>query len=39
MKFIEAQGKLKKIYTLEEIIGITKGQWGHGKFIEIVKSA
>ncbi len=38
-KFIESKGKLKKLYTLKEIVQITAGQWGHGKFVEVVKAA
>ena len=35
-QFIESRGKLKKKYTLAEILTITKGQWGHERFAETV---
>ena len=36
-QFIEARGKLKKKYTLAEILSLTKGQFGHEKFAAIVQ--
>ena len=38
-KFIESQGNLKKIYTLNEIVKITEGQWGYDQFIKTVIAA
>jgi hypothetical protein len=35
-QFIAARGKLKKKYTLAEILALTKGQWGHDKFAATV---
>ena len=37
-RFIEAQGKLKQSYTLTEILALTRGQYGHDRFAEIVKA-
>jgi hypothetical protein len=38
-KFIESKGKLKKIYTLKEIVQITEGQWGHDTFVKTINAA
>ena len=38
-QFIKSQGKLKKKYTLSEIILITKGQYGHEQFRKTVGAA
>ena len=38
-RFIESKGKLKKSYTLKEIVKITKGQWGYDTFIKTVNAA
>jgi len=35
-QFMAARGKLKKKYTLAEIVTLTKGAWGHEKFVEVV---
>jgi len=34
--FIKSQGKLKKSYTLDEIISLTRGQFGHDSFVKTV---
>ena len=34
--FIKQQGKMKKSYTLKEIIKITDGAYGHDKFVQAV---
>lgn len=34
--FMESKGRLKKTYTLDEIISETQGAYGHDKFKEIV---
>ena len=38
-QFIESRGKIKKKYTLSEIVVLTKGQWGHDKFAAVVSAA
>ena len=35
-KFIESHGKLKAKYTLAEILTLTRGQFGHERFAEVV---
>ena len=35
-RFIESHAKLKKAYSLPEIVTLTKGQWGCDKFFEVV---
>jgi hypothetical protein len=37
--FMSSHGKLKKTYTLTEIIELTKGQWGHSEFVNVVTAA
>ena len=37
-QFIESRGKMKKKYTLSEIVALTKGQWGHDKFAAVVSA-
>jgi hypothetical protein len=38
-KFIEGHGKLKAKYTLAEILKLTRGQFGHERFAEVVSQA
>jgi len=35
--FVEGQSKIKKKYTVQEIINLTKGQFGHNEFSEFFK--
>ena len=35
-KFIESHRTLKKKYKLSEIVSLTKGQYGHEKFVDVV---
>ena len=37
-KFIESHDKLKKSYSLQEVVQLTAGQWGYEKFMEVVKA-